>query len=117
ADRVSVFFLDDNVVELADGGHPAASAKRERLRTLIDASAGHFDVLCLQSARHIGYREVIGAQPIGVEPHIDLSLATAEHENLTDPGNAFELASQHLVRVLSDFTNGFVRGQRDAEHG
>ena len=94
----------------------AARAQRDRLRPLIDAAAGDFDVLRLQRARDVGDRQVVGAQPIGVEPDVDLALAAAEDQHLADAVDAFELAAQHLVGVFGDVADRLVRAQRDAQH-
>ena len=75
---------------------------------LIDAAAGHLDVLRLQRPRDVGDRQVVGAQAIGVEPDVDLALPAAEDEHLADAGDALELAPQHLVGVLGDLADRLV---------
>ena len=85
------------------------------MRALIDPAAGDLDVLRLQRARDVGHGEVVGAQPIGVEPDVDLALPAAEDEHLADAADAFELAAQHLVGVFGDFADRLVGGQRDTE--
>ena len=52
----------------------AERAQRQRLRALVDAAAGNLDVLRLQRARDVGDGQVVGAQPVGVEPDVDLAL-------------------------------------------
>ena len=104
--------MSSNSATLCDA---AARAQRDRLRALIDAAAGDLDVLRLQRARDVGDRQVVGAQPIGVEPDVDLALAAAEDEHLADAVDALELAAQHLVGVLGDVADRLVRGQREAE--
>ncbi len=75
---------------------------------LVDAAAGDLDVLRLKRARHVGDRQVVGAQAIGVEPDVDLPLPAAEHEHLADAVDALELAPQHLVGVLGDVADRLV---------
>ncbi len=95
--------------------HAAARAQRHRLRTLVDAAARDLDVLSLQRARHVGHGQVVGPQAIGIQPHVDLALAPAEHGHLADAGDAFDLPAQDLVRVLGHFADRPVGGQREAE--
>ena len=114
---MAVLLADDDVVELGDGLDAAASPQRDRLRALIDAAAGDFDVLCLQRARDVGHRQVVAAQAVGVEPHVDLPLAAAEDQHLADAVDAFDLPAQHLVGVLGDVLHRLaLRAQREAEH-
>ena len=91
-------------------------AHRDRLRALLDAAAGHVAVLRLQGARDVGDGQALRAQPLGVEPDVDLPLASAEHQHLADAVGALELPSQHLVGVLGDVAQRLVGGQRDGEH-
>jgi hypothetical protein len=114
--RMPVFLPDHDVVEAGDAEHAAARSQRQRLRALIDAPAGHLDVLALQRARDVGDRQVVRAQPIRIEPDVDLPLAAAEDEHLADAVHAFELAAQRLVGVFGDVAHRLVRAQRQAEH-
>ena len=116
ADRMAVLLAHDDVVELRDRLHPAAGAQRDRLRALVDASAGHFDVLRLQRPRDVVDGQVVGAQPIGVEPDVDLALPAAENQHLADAADAFELAPEHLVGELGDVAHRLLGAERDAEH-
>ena len=100
----------------SDGGDAAAGAQRDRLRALIDAAARHFDVLRLQRAGDVVDREVLRAQQLGVQPEVDLPVAAADDEHLTDAVRAFELPAQHLVGVLGDLAERFLRGDGDREH-
>src|SRR2546428_768858 len=79
-----------------------AGGEAQRRGTRVDAPAGNPRVLRLQGARDIGDGDVVGAQPIRVQPHVHLTLAPAEDQDLTDAVDAFELAPQHLVGVLRD---------------
>ncbi len=112
---MAVLLANDDVVELGDGLDAAAGPQGQRLRSLIDASARNLDVLRLQGAGDVIDRQVIGAQPIGIEPHIDLTLPSAEDQHLADAVDALELAAQHLVCVFSDVANRLVGAQRQAE--
>ena len=69
-----------------------------------------------ERARDVGDRQVVGAQPIGVEPDVDLPLAAAEDEHLADAVDALELAAQDLVGVLGDLADRLVGAERDAQH-
>ena len=46
---MAVLLADDDVVELGHGCDAAARAQRQRLRALVDAAAGHLDVLRLRA--------------------------------------------------------------------
>ena len=81
-------------------------------RALIDPATGNLDVLRLQRAGDVGDREVVRAQPIGVQPDVDLALASAEHQHLADAAHAFELTAKHLVRVFGDVPDGPTSAQR-----
>src|SRR5262249_38073527 len=100
--RVAGHFTDHDVGELASGLHTAAGAEGHRLRPLIHAAAGNLDVLRLQRAGDLGDRQVVGAQPIAVQPDVDLPRPAAEHQHLADAADALELPAQHLVGVLGD---------------
>ena len=119
ADANGMAFLlsNDDVGEFGDGLHATARAQRDRLRSLIDAAPGDLDVLRLQCAGDVGDRQVVRAEPIAVEPDVDLPLPSAEHDHLADAVDAFQLAAQHFVRVLRDVSNRLLRAQREAEHG
>jgi hypothetical protein len=117
ADRVARLFPDDDVVEFGDGLHAAARAQRERLRALVHAAAWDLDVLRLHRARDVGDREVVRAQPVGVEPDVDLALTAAEDQHLADAVDALELPPQHLVGVLGDVAYRLARGEREAQDG
>ncbi len=114
---VRLIRFDDDVVELLDGLHASPRAERNRLRPLIHASAWNFGVLQVHRARDVGDGDVVGAQAIGVEPDVDLSLAPSDDEHLADAFEAFELPAEDLVRVLRDFPERPVRRQREADHG
>ena len=60
-DRVALGLADDDVVELGDRSDAAARAEGQRLSALVDAAAGHLDVLRLQRARDVGDGHVVGA--------------------------------------------------------
>ena len=113
---MAVLLADDDVVEFRHRLHAAPRAKRQRLRTLVDAPAGNLRVLRLQRAGDIGDGDVVGAQPIRVQRHVHLTLAPAEDQDLTDAVDAFELAPQHLVGVLRDVADRFVGAEREAQH-
>ena len=83
---------------------------------LIDAAAGDVGVLRLQRARDVVDRQVVGAQPIGIDPDVDLSLASADDEHLADAVGALEPAPQHLVRVLGDVADRLLRGDGDRQN-
>jgi hypothetical protein len=114
--RVAVLFTDDDVVEFGDRLHAAARAQRDRLRTLVHAAARDLDVLALERARDVGDRQVVAAEPVRVEPHVDLALAATEDQHLPDAVDAFNLAAQDLVRVLGDVAHRLLRAQREAQH-
>ena len=114
---MAVFLPYDDLVEVGDGLDASARAQRERLRTLIDAPAGDFDVLRLQRARHVGDGDVVRPQPIGIEPHVDLALPSAEDQDLADAVDAFQLPAKHLVGVLRDVADRLVRAERETEDG
>ena len=97
------------IAELLGRLDAAARAHRDRLRALIDAAAGDVGVLRLQRPRHVVDGQVVGAQPIGVDPDVDLPLAAAEHEHLADAVGALETAPQHLVGVLGDVADRLLR--------
>src|SRR4029078_1374171 len=87
---------EDDVVEAADVEDAAPRSQRQRLRALVDAAAGHLDVLPLERARGVSDRQVIGAQAIRIEPDVDLPLAAAEDQHLAHTVDAFELAAQRF---------------------
>ena len=82
---------------------------------LVHAAAGDFGVLRVERARDVRDGDVIGAQAIGVEPDVDLSLAAADDEDLADPVQAFELPPQDFVGVFGDVADRLVRREREAE--
>ena len=85
------------------------------VRALLDAAAGDLGVLRLQRARDVGDREVVGAQPIGVEPDVDLARAAADDDDLADAADALELAAQRLVGVLGDVADRLVGRHRERQ--
>ena len=99
-----------------DRADAAARAQRHRRRALLDASAGNLGVLRLQRARDVGDREVVGAQPIGVEHDVDLAGAAADHHDLADAADALELAPQLLVGVFGDVADRLLGRQRQRQH-
>ena len=116
AHLMSVLLADHHVGELRHGLYAAARAQGHRLRALIHAPAGDFDVLLLQRSRDVGHRQVVGAQAIGVEPDVDLPRPSTNDEHLPDARHAFELAAQHLVGILGDVAQRLVRAERETEH-
>ena len=65
---------------------------------------------CACSARATSFTvRFCALQPARVEPHVDLPLASAEHEHLPDAVGALELAAQHLVGVFGDVAQRRVR--------
>ena len=82
----------------------------------VDAAAGDVGVLRLQRARDVVDGQVVGAQPIGIDPDVDLPLASAEHEHLADAVGALEPAAQDLVGVFGDVADRLLRRHRDREN-
>ena len=115
AHRVAVHLAQHDVAELARVLDAAAGAHRDRLRALVDAAAGDVGVLRLQRARDVVDRQVVAAQPLGIQPHVDLALAAAEHQHLADAVGALEPPPQHLVGVLGDVADRLVGGHGDGE--
>ena len=105
-----------DVAELVDRRDAAARPQRHRLRTLIDAAAGHFDVLRLQRAGDVVDGQVLRPQQLGVEPQVDLAVAAADDEHLADAVGAFQLPAQHLVGVLGDLAQRLLRRHGNGQH-
>ena len=114
--RVARHFAQHHVAEGVDRLEAAARAQRDRLRALIHAAAGNIGVLRLQRAGHVVDRQFLRAQQRGVEPHVHLTAATANHHDLADAVGAFEPAPQDLVRKLGDVADRFVGGHGDGDH-
>ena len=94
----------------------AARAQRDRLRRPDRRGRPGISTFCACSARDdVVDRQVVGAQPIGVEPDVDLALAAAEDQHLADAVDALELPPQHLVGVLGDVADRLVRGERERQ--
>ena len=85
------------------------------MRPLIDAAARDVGVLRLERPRDVVDREVVGVQAIGIDPDVDLSLASAEDEHLADAVSALEPPPEHLVRVLGDVADRLPRGDGDRQ--
>ncbi len=115
-DRMSVALADDDVAERSDRGDAPARPQRQRRSALLDASARDLGVLRLQRARHVGDREVVGAQPVGVERHVDLPRPSANDDDLANAGNAFQLPAQLLVGVFGDVADRLVGRERERQH-
>ena len=86
------------------------------VRALLDAAAGNLGVLRLQRARHVGDRQVVGAQPGGIERDVDLARPAADDDDLADAADALELAAQRLVGVLGDVADRLVGRDRERQH-
>ena len=67
-DRMRLVRFHDDVAEFLDRLDAATGAQRDRAGALIHAPAGNLGVLSVQRARDVGDGDVVGAQPIGVEP-------------------------------------------------
>jgi hypothetical protein len=96
--------------------HAAARAQREVLGALLETPAGNLDVLHLQGPRHLRHGDVVRAQPVRIEPQVDLAAAPAQHQDLPDPADRFEAPAQHLVRVLGDLPDRSGRRDGEAQH-
>jgi hypothetical protein len=58
----------------------------------------------------------VRAEPVAVEPDVDLPLTTAEHEDLSNAAHALDLTAQDFVDVLRDLANRLCRADGDAQY-
>ena len=75
-----------------------------------DVAAGNVGVLSLDGVAHRGDRNLVGRQPVRVDPHIDRAVQVADQAHLADPGRAFELHLDDLVGNLRQFAQRSVAG-------
>ena len=73
-------------------------------------------VLRLQRARDVGRREVAGLQARGSSQTLICRSRPPITTTWPTPLDAFELAAQHLVRVLGDLADRLLRRERDRQH-
>src|SRR5258708_6211061 len=102
--------------DLLAGLQGPARARRDGLRARLDAPARDLRVLRLQRARDIGHREVLPLKTRGIQPQVDLALASAHHDDLADAADALELPAQRLVGVLGDIPDRLVRRDRERHY-
>ncbi len=100
----------------------AGDSRRPRVRIVIDCAPCSIrppgtSLFCAWRARETSLTvRRLREQPLRVEPHVELALASSEDQHLTDALGALELPPQHLVRVLGDVAQRLVGRQRDGEH-
>ena len=66
-DRAALRRADDEVAEVLGALDAAHRAQDELLLALIDAAAGHLEVLRADRRLHLLDRQAVGGQPVGVE--------------------------------------------------
>ena len=81
-----------------------------------DVAAGHVGVLADERVAHRGDRELVGGEPVGVDPDVDRALEPADQPHLADAVGALELHLDDLVGHLGQLAQRAVAGQRDREH-
>ena len=75
---------DDEVVERPRLGDAAHRAQRLLADLAGDVAAGHVGVLADERVAHRGDRELVGGQPVGVDPDVDGALEPADDLDLAD---------------------------------
>ena len=109
-DDVAVAVGDGDLVELRGVGHAAGGADREFLGAGVEAAAGQLQVLRADGVEDVGDGEVVGAQPVGIDHHVNLAARAADDGDLADALGVLELLLDLLsaIRVTS-------RSERGAE--
>ena len=113
ADGHAVARGDDQVVEGARIDDAAHRAQRLLARRAGDVAAGQVGVLPRQRVAHGGDRQLIGGQPVGVDPDVDGALEAADDLDLADAGRALEKRLDDLVGDLGQLAQRPVGRERD----
>ena len=108
---------DHDVVERARVGDAPERAQRRLAHARGDVAAGHVGVLADQRVAHRGDRELIGGEPVRLDPHVDRAVEPADQAHLADAVRALELHLDDLVGELGQLAQREVAGHRHREDG
>ena len=78
-----------------------------------DVAARQVRVLARDRVAHGADGELVGGEPVGVDPHVDGAQQAADHPHLADAGGALHLHLDDLVRQLGQLAQRAVAGERD----
>ncbi len=77
-----------------------------------DVAAGHVGVLPHDGVAHGGDRNLVGGQPVGIDPDVDRALEPADDSTSPTPADALELHLDDLVGDLGQLAQRAVAGER-----
>ena len=101
ADRRVAGVATTRSLKSSGGRRRPTRAHRQLARALLDAAAGQLEVLRAQRRGHVGGRQAVGVEAIGVDLDLDLAAAGAEEQHLADAVDRLEAASGRSARGRS----------------
>ena len=84
------------------------------VRSVLDAAAGHLDVLAEQGGAHVLHGQVVLLEPLRVEPEPELAVAAADDLDRADIADALEALLDLLVGQVVELAVGQVAGDAPA---
>ena len=115
ADRRPVDGGDDQVVERPGVDHPPHGPERLLLPARRDVAAGEIGVLPDDGVADGGDRDLVGGQPVGLDPDVDGALQAADQLHLADAQRPLEVDLHRLVGELRQLAQAAVAGDGQGE--
>ena len=82
-----------------------------------DVAAGDVGVLPLDGRAHGGDGDLVGGQAVGIQPHVDGALQSADDFDLTHAGGALDLDLDDFIGQLSQLAGRARAGHGEGQHG
>ena len=108
---------DHHVLEGAGVGDAPERAERGLAQARGDVAAGHVGVLADERVAHRRDRQLVGGEPVRLDPDIDRAVEAADQPHLADAVGALELDLDDLVGELGQLAQREVAGHRHGEDG
>ncbi len=108
ADEIALGVLQDQIVELLRRLEIGLREHRELARHAFDAAGRDVDILPPERVLDVLRREVVGGEPLGIEPDAHRIFAFAEQPDIGDAGQRLQLILDVAVGVVGDFERGMA---------
>src|SRR5262249_52883186 len=105
ADRRAANGLDDQIVERARVNDSAHRPQSQFAPPVVHVASGHVGVLAHDGVTHVGDRNAVSREPVGVGPDVDRTGYSADDRNLAHAVRPFELFSDDVVGQLTQLAN------------
>src|SRR4029450_9359985 len=116
ADRYAVEGGHHEVVEGAGLGDAAHRPQRRLVEPGGHVAPGQVGILGNEGIAHVGDRDLVGGQPIGVDPDADGAGQAAHDTDLADAGRPLATWRHGLVGELGQLAERALAGERDGDH-